>query len=86
MTNSQLNQAVGGGVEPPTVRLAAIQILGGQPQSTSRHYIVFIPESPPPRQEGMAASFIILQYSKKRCQNNRKGVPFLYIDLTKVRD
>ena len=61
----KIKNAVGGGVEPPTVRLAAIQILGGQPQSTSRHYIVFIPESPPPRQEGMAASFIILQYSQK---------------------
>jgi hypothetical protein len=26
--------AVGGGVEPPTVQLATIQRLGGQPQST----------------------------------------------------
>lgn len=50
--------AVGGGFEPPTVQLAAIQSLVVYPSRLEcRHYIVFVLCSPPPRQEGMAAKF-----------------------------
>ncbi|MFN8429963.1 MAG: hypothetical protein U0V04_08295 [Spirosomataceae bacterium] len=71
--------AVGGGVEPPTMQLAKEQNLVVNP---SRHwkkpvrlYSLFILNSPPPRQEGTAASFVILQYlselyrfSKEQCK------------------
>ncbi len=61
--------AVGGGVEPPTVQLAIKQNFGGQPQSTwkkpVRLYFTFILSSPPPRQEGTAANFVILQYKER---------------------
>ncbi len=51
--------AVGRGFEPPTEQLAIMQ----KENFVVNPYIMFIPNSPPPRQEGMSANFITLQCS-----------------------
>lgn len=57
--HSRCSAAVGRGFEPPTERLAVMQ----KENFVVNPYITFIPNSPPPRQEGMSANFITLQCS-----------------------
>ena len=67
------NLAVGGGVEPPTERLAIVQYIKWSTLALVL-YTTFISDSPPPRQEGMSASFNILQYNHSLSADNNTKV------------
>lgn len=43
MRGKKLPNAVGGGLEPPTVQLATIQLWWSTPVARRRHYTAFIP-------------------------------------------
>jgi|GEM_PF-5511795 len=62
LRNKVFNLAVGGGIEPPTEQLAIVQYIKWSTLALVL-YTTFISDSPPPRQEGMSASFNILQYN-----------------------
>ena len=77
------NKAVGGGLEPPTVQLATVQLWWSTPVATRAALCCVYPLSPPPRQEGTSANFDILQCEKKS-QEDRRVTPLDQLDNTKI--
>lgn len=85
---SKLVLAVGGGFEPPTMQLALKQNLVVNPslhwKKPVRLYFTFILNPSPPRQEGTAASFVILQYVNRSKPKYETCFCFSYFDATKL--
>jgi hypothetical protein len=79
------NGAVGGGLEPPTVQLATVQLWWSTPVARRRHYAAFIPYHHP--RDRRARLPISTSYSvRKSYQEDRRVTPLDQLDNANIVD